>query len=99
MAILEAAAYGLPTVCTAECNLPELYAAGAGCTMSLNVDDMANDLASFLSLSEDSRQDMGSAARRLVQSSFQWASVASKFEAVYAWAANGGPRPSYVLLD
>jgi poly(glycerol-phosphate) alpha-glucosyltransferase len=99
MAILEAAAHGLPTVCTAECNLPELFTAGAGCKISLDIEQMALDLAAFFSLGFDQRCQIGAAARALVQQRYQWDSVAAQFESVYAWAAGAGPRPSCVILD
>jgi poly(glycerol-phosphate) alpha-glucosyltransferase len=99
MAILEAAAHGLPTLCTAGCNLPELFAAGAGWQISLDPAQMAQDLAAFFGLGMSQHHQMGAAARALVQQRYQWDQVAAQFEAVYAWAANTAPQPSCVILD
>lgn len=99
MALLEAGAHSLPILCTAECNLPELYPAGAGRKLSLDIKQMAQELVEFFSLRADERKKMGDAARMLVQDRYQWDRVAAQFEAVYAWAADTGPVPSCVILD
>jgi poly(glycerol-phosphate) alpha-glucosyltransferase len=99
MAILEAAAHALPILCTAECNLPEVFIAGAGCKLSLDIDEMANELAAFFRLDARQRQDIGQAARGLVETRYQWDSVAAQFESLYAWIVDAGPRPSCVVLD
>ena len=57
--MLEAWGHYLPVLMTRQCNLPEGFAAGAAMEIALDVDRMAEGLATFLSLPEEERLAMG----------------------------------------
>lgn len=76
MAVLEAWAYGLPTLMTDECNLPEGFLAGAAQRLRHGDHSMAIDLRDFLSMDRARADQMSKSARRLVDDKFHWSKVA-----------------------
>jgi glycosyltransferase involved in cell wall biosynthesis len=96
MAILEAAAAGLPILCTEPCNLPEVFTAGAGCRISLDEEQQAHELIEFFGLPVQRLDHMGIAAREMVLSRFQWSQVAASVVQVYDWLAGKGHKPACV---
>lgn len=96
MAILEAAAAGLPILCTEQCNLPEVFTSGAGCRISLDEEQQARELAEFFGLPAQQLDQMGIAAREMVLNRFQWSQVAASFVQVYDWLAGKGHKPACV---
>jgi glycosyltransferase involved in cell wall biosynthesis len=98
LAVLEGWAYGLPVVMTAQCNLPEGFAAGAAMEISSDADHMAEGLSAFLSLPEAKRLAMGERGRHLVDMQFAWDDVAHRMAEVYRWLIDGGERPASVRL-
>jgi poly(glycerol-phosphate) alpha-glucosyltransferase len=99
MSILEAAAHGLPVLCSRECNMPDVFECGAGARLSLDVERMGVELGAFFATDAPARARMARAARALVEDKYQWDRVSASFESVYAWLACGGPRPDCVILD
>ncbi|MCB9457691.1 MAG: glycosyltransferase [Anaerolineaceae bacterium] len=82
MVVLEALAAGLPAIVSPECYLPEVARSGAGMEVEPDVDSLAGALRLVL-LEAARRQEMGIAARRLVNERFTWAQIAAALEAVY----------------
>lgn len=106
MAVLEAWAYGLPTLITQECNLPEGFAAEAA--IKIKHDGTQTDTPTGKSLIDGFRQliemndgqlcEMGHRGRRLVEDRFTWPQIASQMRDVYAWMVGGGVRPTSVTV-
>lgn len=96
MAVLEAAAAGLPVLLTKECNFPELAAAGAAIEMPAGAVGVAEGFEQFLKLTDGQRRMMGGRGRELVARAYTWPVVASEMARVYDWLANKGPKPNCI---
>ena len=99
MAVLEAAAAGLPVLLTKECNFPELAAAGAAIEVPTGRTGVLDGLEKFLQLSETQRKLMGSRGFELVKHSYTWPAVAAEMMRVYDWLAKTGPKPDCVQFS
>lgn len=99
MAILEAAAAGLPVLLTPQCNFSELAAAGGGVEAHPEAASCEKGLRQMISLSDTARKAMGGRARRLIQQHYTWAAVSARMSAVYIWLLRQGPRPDFVSLN
>jgi poly(glycerol-phosphate) alpha-glucosyltransferase len=97
MAILEAAAAGLPVLLTPQCNFPELARAGGGIEVDPNADSCAAGLKRLFAMSEAERRDMGARGRRLVTEQYTWAGQSARMLAVYRWLLGQGDRPDFVV--
>lgn len=93
MALLEALGAGKPVVYTTGCYFPEAAQAGAGIEVPPDVDAVGQALTRIMSLDADERKTMGARGHELVRSKYTWRHVASQFEQLYAWLANGQPDP------
>lgn len=96
MAILEAAAAGLPVLLTPECNFPELAKSGDAIEISTNPSDIERGLRQILGLSEDQRKGMGHRGRELVRKSYTWPAIAAQMCRVYDWLAGTAAMPETV---
>jgi glycosyltransferase involved in cell wall biosynthesis len=96
MAVLEAAAAGLPILLTTECNFPELAAAGAAIEVPAGLAGVSEGLSHFLALTDSERKQMGSRGLELVRQSYTWPAIARQMMAVYNWLEESGPRPDCV---
>lgn len=99
MSVLEAWAFGLPVLMTDACNLPEGFARGGAMRIDINPTQLADQLVSLASLSENALVSMGEAGRRLVQESFSWNHVAARFRAVCNWMLEGGAVPPEIEMQ
>jgi glycosyltransferase involved in cell wall biosynthesis len=99
MAVLEAAAAGLPILLTKECNFPELAAAGAAIEVPAGPVGIPEGLTQFLELSETQRKLMGTKGLELVTQSYTWRAVATAMMRVYEWLAKTGPKPDCIQLS
>ena len=99
MAVLEAAAAGLPVLLTPQCNFPELVSARGAFEVSPEAGSCAAGLQKLLSLSDSQRRQMGDNARKLAEASYSWSKVADQMLAVYRWLAVGGAPPASVRLS
>ncbi len=97
VAVLEAAAAGVPVLLTRECNFPELAESGAAIEMSPQATAMADGLRQMLGLSAEQRQIMGRKGLELVKRSYTWPAIAGRMCRVYEWLAGNGSRPEYVV--
>jgi glycosyltransferase involved in cell wall biosynthesis len=98
MAILEAAAAGLPVLLTPECNFSELAKAGAAVAVSAQAPAIESGLRRLLELSDEQRQAMGLKAIELVRQSYTWPAIADRMHRVYEWMAGNGSRPEDVVV-
>jgi len=90
-AMLEALGSGMPTVCTADSNLPEISEFAAGIVTKLDPTIAAGAIASLLE-SDQQRRTMGANARRMVSERFTWNSVLPQLTALYESLADGVGR-------
>jgi len=84
MALLEAMAYGCPTLSTHLCHCPEIADTGAGVVVDATPAAIAGGLSELLGLNAEARNLMRSNALALFKSKFTWNSVAAQLEACYA---------------
>jgi glycosyltransferase involved in cell wall biosynthesis len=99
MAVLEAAAAGLPILLTPQCNFSELVSVGGAVEVLPNADSCTAGLRKLLSLSDPELKRMGERARKLVGASYSWSKVADQMLALYRWLADGGAPPACVRLN
>ena len=98
MAILEAAACGLPVLLTPQCNFPELVAAAGAVEMQPEVESCEAGLRKMLSLSAPERQAMGRRGRELIERNYTWPMIATRMISVYSWLLGKQERPECVRL-
>jgi len=98
VAVLEAAAAGLPVLLTRECNFPELVNAGAAIEISPQPSAIEAGLRQILESSELQRKDIGRRGLELVKQSYTWPVIAGRMCRVYEWLAGNGSRPEDVKM-
>jgi poly(glycerol-phosphate) alpha-glucosyltransferase len=96
MAVLEAAAAGLPILLTEECNFPELAAIGAAIEVPAGRSGVAEGISRFLALTDSERKQMGRRGLELVRQNYAWPAIARQMLEVYHWLAENGPRPDSI---
>jgi len=96
MVILEAAACGLPVLCTPSCNFRELQAAGGSIEVQPDVESTAEGLRKLMSMSDDERREVGAKAKKVVEEGYRWEAVTQRMVDVYWWMVFGGPPPECV---
>ncbi len=96
MAVLEAWAYSKPVLMTAECNLPEGFAAHAAVRMEPTVQRIEDGLRQLFAMSHEDLQTMGEQGRILAETRFAWRKLAAQMASVYEWMLGGGPTPDCV---
>lgn len=98
MAILEAAAAGIPVLLTPECNFPELAAAGAGVEVAPEAASVEKGLRQLLALDEPDRRKMGRLGLELVRKSYTWPVIGEQMCQVYEWLLGRAPKPACVRM-
>ena len=93
MVVLEAWAYGKPVLMTAECNLPEGFAAEAAIKISTEVGGISEGLRTLTSASGSALAAVGDRGHRLVQERFTWGTIAEQVKSTYEWMLGGGTPP------
>ena len=96
VAILEAAAAGLPVLLTPECNFPELAKSGAAIEISPQATAVEQGLRQILKLSDAERKAMGQRGQDLVKQYYTWPAIAVRMCRVYEWLAGNASRPDDV---
>ncbi|HBP47459.1 glycosyltransferase [Pseudomonas sp.] len=82
MAVLEAWAYGVPSLLTAECNLPDGFEHGAAEEINLGP-ALSIALEKFLSKSPDDLHSMSIAAQNLIEAKYLWSRIGSNMKQHY----------------
>ena len=98
MAILEAAAIGLPVLLTPECNFPELVKSNAAIEISQDVSSIETGLRQILALPENQRKAIGQRGQELIKEAYTWPSITSQMCQIYNWLAGTGAMPETVEL-
>jgi poly(glycerol-phosphate) alpha-glucosyltransferase len=96
MAILEAAAAGLPVLQTRDCNFPELTLAGGAIDIAPEPEGIRSGLQQLMQLSGDVREEIGRRGRNLVERHYTWPAQTRKMLDVYEWIAGRGCQPEFV---
>lgn len=96
MAILEAAAAGLPVLLTPECNFPELAKSNAAIEISPDALAIENGIRQMLGLPEEQRKAVGQRGRELVSKHYIWPAIAEQMCRVYEWLAGNAAIPETV---
>ena len=99
MTVLEAWAYAKPVLMTAECNLPEGFAAGAAVQIGTTPAEIAAGLKKLTEMSDSDRTAMGGRGRTLVATKFSWPRIGEQMRSVYEWMLGGGTPPEAVRVD
>lgn len=84
MSVLEAWAYRLPVLMSAECNLPEGFSRNAALQINQDPAQLAKQLALLLGPPLDG---MGEKGRKLVEERYSWQQIARDHVQVYRWMA------------
>lgn len=96
MTVLEAWSWKLPVIMTPECHIPEGYDADAAIKINDNVESVEEGLKTFLGMSDEERQSMGSRGYDLVRDNFTWDVSARKMIEVYEWLLGNHEKPDFV---
>lgn len=99
MAVLEAWAYGLPVLMTAECNLPIGFHRDAALQIVGDIDGIARGIDELVAMTDTERSQMGGRGKDLVREEFSWPRVTEKITATYDWLLSGGAVPSTICCD
>ena len=98
MSILEALACRLPVLLTPGCHFPEAVAAGAAVSVEPTIVDTTLGLQELLAKSPAELRTMGERGRELVESRYQWDTVAQETLALYRWLISGGPTLECIVM-
>lgn len=97
IALLEAAAAGLPVLQTHHCNFPELTQAGGAVSCPATREGFVTSLKRMLeAMTAVELRRMGAAGRELVFRDYTWTRVGERMESVVRWLAGEHPRPDWV---
>jgi poly(glycerol-phosphate) alpha-glucosyltransferase len=96
MAILEAAACGIPVLMTPQCNFPELTAAGGALEMEPTADSAAALLGRLGGVADTERAAMGAAARTFVRANYNWDVIGAQMLRVCEWMTGRAGQPEFV---
>ena len=101
MAALEALSFGLPSVLTPACHLPEAVDVGAALLAEPTEVGLSDALHDVFDLMPSQLEAMGQRGRALVSRSFTWESVAERMIAVYQWliAPRSHEMPADIRID
>ena len=83
MSLLEAAAAGLPSIFTQECNFPQLALAGGGWEISRNKEDLSVAIRHALSLPKNDLLSIGNKARKWAGTHFSLENIGMDLLALY----------------
>ena len=82
VAIAEAMACGLPVIISEDCHFPEVARVNAGRIVQLDIGQLTDAMLN-LSINGDDAEQMGSAARQLVETRYTWPKIAEQMVGVY----------------
>ena len=96
IAVLEAWSYALPVLMTSHCNLGVGFTRNAARCLSLELDKMAEQIASTMLMSKEELAQMGTNGRLLVEELFSWHNIAADTAAMYKWLIGETSKPDFV---
>lgn len=96
VAVLEAAAAGLPVLLTPTCNFPELAKSNAAIEIPPDASGIENGIRQILELPEEQRKAMGRRGQELVKRSYTWSAITRQMLHVYNWLAGTAAKPETI---
>jgi glycosyltransferase involved in cell wall biosynthesis len=99
IAIAEALAAGLPVITTREAPWRALEDHRCGWWIDTGVEPLVTALRDAVSMSDESRLEMGTRGRAYAIREFSWDGIASNMIDVYEWLLNGDKPPDVVVTD
>lgn len=99
MAVLEAWSYGLPSLISGACNLPEAFEAHAAIRCEPNTDSVRAALGQLFGMPVGARRAMGTAAGSLVEDDFSLDVVTRRMADVYRWLLLDEAMPECVIPE
>jgi glycosyltransferase involved in cell wall biosynthesis len=97
LTVAEALAAGVPVITTHGAPWADLETHRCGWWVEIGADPLAVALKEAISLSSETREEMGARGRTLVRDRFLWPRIAEEMQAVYRWALGLGERPACVV--
>lgn len=102
MSLLEASSYGLPVLCTRECNNQDAVDVGVAVLISdseqsLECTRVAHGIAAILGMDDNERREMGRLGRDFVEKNYLWSDIANNMNRVYHWLCGQGERPDDLM--
>lgn len=97
VAVLEAWAYGLPTLMTRHCNLSEAFEVKAAFEIPTTPDQMSTALFNFFSQEDEFRKALGRKSQKIVQENYSWAEISEKYTSLYRWLSGLEEKPEFVI--
>jgi glycosyltransferase involved in cell wall biosynthesis len=100
VAVLEASAFGLPSIVSPECNF-----SGSPLQESLvSVDpestkSIARGIQSVASLTDQQRVTLGAASKGLINEHFSLERISSQMMSIYSWVLGKESKPEFVIVD
>ena len=98
MSVLEAWAYRLPVLMTAECNLAEGFRESAALRIRPKREDIRDGLRELFDLPRAQRQEMGARGQSIVKKKYSWESLSEDMKDVYSWVVGEKQQPNCVHL-
>ncbi len=97
MSIIEALACRLPVLLTPGCNFPQAVEAEAAVSVEPTIEACEHGLTQLFSKSPDELRTMGQRGRALIESRYQWDTIAQETLGLYRWLISGGHTPECVV--
>lgn len=98
MAVLEAAAAGLPVLLTPECNFPELAKSNGAFEISADAAGIEAGIRRMLEMPDGQRREMGRCGQELIKRSYTWPVIAGQMCRIYDWLVRGGQIPEGIKV-
>ena len=97
MSVLEAWAYRLPVVMTAQCNLTVGFSSKAALRTEPAADSLAETLLRLFEMSPNERRTMGANGRELAATAFSWDKIARDTVEMYEWLLGNKATPACII--
>lgn len=94
--VAEALAFGVPVITTTGTPWRQLPVHGCGWWIPPGAEPLATALDEAVSMDEDALAAMGRRGWEYARSDLTWDRVATQYEALYRWLADGGAAPPFV---
>ncbi len=95
--VAEALSYGVPVITTDGTPWTDLRDYNCGWYIGTDKESLAAALEEALALSDGSLREKGGRGRTLIESKYQWASIARDMNLFYLWLRGYGVKPDFVV--
>jgi glycosyltransferase involved in cell wall biosynthesis len=98
IALLEAMSFGIPTLITEACNMPESIRLGAAIKIEPDADSILAGINQFLKSSIEQKARMSELAKTLIKNKHDWAPIACEMNELYRWMLIGCGQPNFLRV-